>query len=69
MDIAGSEPRFLDNRSGHLSSVAQEMQRKPKVDISKLKLKTFISKDQREKGKKLVEASSGDYCEFTDVEV
>ena len=62
-----------DYRSGHLNSVAQEMLITPqvleKLGVTELKLKTSISEDQCEKGKKLVEASSGDYCEFTNIEV
>ena len=52
-------------RSGHFNSVAQEMLK----SLIGLNLKTFISEDQYEKGKKLREASSGDYCEFTYIEV
>ena len=62
-----------DYRSGHLNSVAQEMLITPqvleKLGRTELKLKTFISEDQYEKGKKLLKASSGDYCEFTNIEV
>ena len=62
-----------DYLSGHLNSVAQEMLITPqvleKLGVTELKLKTSISEDQCEKGKKLVEASSGDYCEFTNIEV
>ena len=62
-----------DYRGGHLNSVAQEMLITPqvlaKLGLTELKLKTFISEDQYEKGKKLFEANSGDYCEFTNIEV
>ena len=40
-----------------------------KLGLTELKLRTFISEDQYERGKKLLEASSGDYCEFTIIEV
>ena len=40
-----------------------------KLDLTKLNLKIVISEDQNEKGKKLLEASSGDYCEFPNIEV
>ena len=40
-----------------------------KLDLNELNLKIFISEDQNEKGKKLLEASSGDYCEFPNIEV
>ena len=67
------EGLWEDYRSGHLNSVAQEMLITPqvlkKLGLTELKLKTFISEDQYEKGKKLLEASSGDYCEFTNIEV
>ena len=67
------EGLWEDYRSGHLNSVAQEMlitqQVLEKLGLTELKLKTFISKDQYERGKKLLEASSGDYCEFTNIEV
>ena len=62
-----------DYRSGHLNSVAQEMLITPqvlaKLGLTELKLKTFISEDQYQKGKKLLEASSGDYCELAKIEV
>ena len=62
------EGLWEDYRSGHLNSVAQELLITPqvlkKLGLTKLKLKTFISGDQYEKGKKLLEASSGDYCKF-----
>ena len=67
------EGLWEDYRSGHLNSVAQEMLITPqvlqKLSFTELKLKTFISEDQWEKGKGLLEASSGDYCEFTNIEV
>ena len=67
------EGLWEDYRSGHLNSVAQEMLITPqvlqKLSLTELKLKTFISEDQWEKGKGLLEASSGDYCEFTNIEV
>ena len=67
------EGLWEDYRSGHLNSVAQEMlitqQVLEKLGLTELKLKTFISEDQYEKGKKLLEASSGDFCEFTSIEV
>ena len=67
------EGLWEDYRSGHLNSVAQEMLISPqvleKLGLTELKLKTYISEDQYEKGKKLLEASSGDYCEFTNIEV
>ena len=67
------EGLWEDYRSGHLNSVAQEMLITPqvleKLGLTDLKLKTFISEDQCQKGKKLLEASSGDYCEFTNTEV
>ena len=40
-----------------------------KLGLTELKLKTFISEDQYDKGKKLLEESSGDYCEFANIEV
>ena len=59
-----------DYCSGHLNSVAQEILITPqvlkKLDLTELKLKTFIAEEE---GKKLLEASSGDYCEFTNIEV
>ena len=67
------EGLWEDYRSGHLNSVAQEMlitqQVLEKLGHTELKLRTFISEDQYEKGKKLFKASSGDYCEFTNIEV
>ena len=67
------EGLWEDYRSGHLNSVAQEMlitqQVLEKLGLTELKLRTFISEDQCERGKKLLEASSGDYCEFTIIEV
>ena len=67
------EGLWEDYRSGHLNSVAQEKLITPKVlaklGLTELKLKTFISEDQYQKGKKLLEASSGDYCEFANIEV
>ena len=67
------EGLWEDYRSGHLNSVAQEMLITPqvleKLGRTELKLKTFISEDQYEEGKKLLKASSGDYCEFTNIEV
>ena len=67
------EGLWEDYRSGHLNSVAQELLITPqvlqKLSLTELKLKTFISEDQWEKGKGLLEASSGDYCEFTNIEV
>ena len=67
------EGLWEDYRSGHLNSVAQEMlitqQVLEKLGRTELKLRTFISEDQYEKGKKLLKASSGDYCEFTNIEV
>ena len=60
-----------DFQSGHLNSVAQEMLRTPQV-LEKLgvtELKTFTAEYQCEKGTKLSEASSGNYCEFTNMEV
>ena len=67
------EGLWEDYRSGHLNSVAQEMlitqQVLEKLGLTELKLRTFISEDQYERGKKLLEASSGDYCEFTIIEV
>ena len=67
------EGLWEDYRSGHLNSVAQEMLITPqvlqKLGLTELKLKTFISEDQWEKGKKLLEASSGDQCEFTNIKV
>ena len=63
------EGLWEDYRSGHLNSIAQEILITPqvleKLGLTELRLKTFIS----EKGKKLFEASSGDYCEFTNIEV
>ena len=59
------EGLWEDYRSGHLNSVAQVMLITPqvleKLGLTELKLKTFISKDQYEKVKKLLEASPGDY--------
>ena len=59
-----------DYCSGHLNSVAQKILITPqvleKLGLTELKLKTFIVE---QKGKKLLEASSGDYCEFTNIEV
>ena len=59
-----------DYCSGHLNSVAQKIIITPqvleKLGLTELKLKTFIVE---QKGKKLLEASSGDYCEFTNIEV
>ena len=67
------EGLWEDYRSGHLNSVAQEKLITPKVlaklGLTELKLKTFISEDQYQKGKKLLEASSGDYCDFANIEV
>ena len=67
------EGLWEDYRSGHLNSVAQEMlitqQVLEKLGLTELKLRTFISEDQYEKGKKLLEASSGDYCEFSNIEL
>ena len=67
------EGLWEDYRSGHLNSVAQVMLITPqvleKLGLTELKLKTFISKDQYEKVKKLLEASPGDYLEFTNIEV
>ena len=67
------EGLWEDYRSGHLNSVAQEMlitqQVLERLGLTELKLRTFISKDQYVRGKKLLEASSGDYCEFTNIEV
>ena len=67
------EGLWEDYRSGHLNSVAHVMLVTPqvlkKLGRTGLKLKTFISEDQYEKGKKLLEASLGDYYEFTNVEV
>ena len=67
------EGLWEDYRSGHLNSVAQEMlitqQVLEKLGRTELKLRTFISEDQYEKGKKLLKASSGDYCEFTNIQV
>ena len=67
------EGLWEDYRSGHLNSVAQVMLITPqvlkKIGRTELKLKTFISEDQCEKGKKLLQASSGDYCEFTNIDV
>ena len=67
------EGLWEDYGSGHLNSVAQEMLITPqvleKLGLTELKLKTFISEDQYDKGKKLLEASSGDYCEFANIEV
>ena len=67
------EGLWEDYCSGHLNSVAQEMLITPqvleKLGLTELKLKTFISEDQYDKGKKLLEASSGDYCEFASIEV
>ena len=40
-----------------------------KLGLTELKQKTFISEDQYEKGKKLLEESSGDYYEFINIEV
>ena len=40
-----------------------------KLGRTELKLRIFISEDRYEKGKKLLKASSGDYCEFTNIEV
>ena len=40
-----------------------------KLGLTELELKTHISEDQYEQGKKLLEASSGDYWEFTNIEV
>ena len=60
------EGLWEDCRSGHLNSVAQVMLITPpvlqKLSLTelKLKLKTFISEAQCEKGKKLLEESSGD---------
>ena len=63
------EGLWEDYLSGHLNSIAQEILITPqvleKLGLTELRLKTFIS----EKGKKLFEASSGDYCEFTNIEV
>ena len=57
------EGLWEDYRSGHLNSVAQEMLITPqvleKLGRTELKLRIFISEDQYEKGKKLLEASSG----------
>ena len=73
-----SSPQVLeglweDYRSGHLNSVAQEMlitqQVLERLGLTELKLRTFISEDQYKKGKKLLEATSGDYCEFSNIEV
>ena len=65
------EGLWEDYRSGHLNSVAQVMLITPqvlqKLGLNELDLKTHISEDQYEKGKKLLEASSGDYCEFTNI--
>ena len=67
------EGLWEDYRSGHLNSVAQVLLITPrilkKLGRTELKMMTFISKDQCEKGKKLLKASSGDYCEFTSIEV
>ena len=67
------EGLWEDYRSGHLNSVAQEKLITPqvlaKLGLTELKLKTFISEDQYQKGKKLLEASSGDYCDFANIEV
>ena len=67
------EGLWEDYRSGHLNSVAQETLITPQVlerlGLTELKLRTFISEDQYERGKKLLKASSGDYCEFTNIEV
>ena len=67
------EGLWEDYRSGHLNSVAQEMlitqQVLEKLGRTELKLRTFISEDQYEEGKKLLKASSGDYCEFTNIQV
>ena len=67
------EGLWEDYRNGHLNLVAQEMLITPqvleKLGRTELKLKIFISEDQYEKGKKLLESSSGDYCEFTNIEV
>ena len=67
------EGLWEDYRSGHLNSVAQVLLITPqvleKLGLTELKLKTFISEDQYEKGKKLLEESSGDYYEFTNIEV
>ena len=67
------EGLWKDYCSGHLNSVAQKMlitqQVLEKLGLAELKLSTFISEDQYEKGKKLLEASSGDFCEFTNIEV
>ena len=67
------EGLWEDYCSGHLNSVAQEILITPqvleKLGLAELKVKTFISEDQCEEGKKLLEASSGDYCEFTNIEV
>ena len=67
------EGLWEDYRSGHLNSVAQEKLITPKVlaklGLTELKLKTFISEDQYQKGKKLLQASSGDYCDFANIEV
>ena len=67
------EGLWEDYRSGHLNSVAQEKLITPqvlaKLGLTELKLETFISEDQYQKGKKLLEASSGDYCEFANIEV
>ena len=67
------EGLWEDYRSGHLNSVAQEMLITPqvlaKLGLTELKLETFISEDQYQKGKKLLEASSGDYCELAKIEV
>ena len=59
------EGLWEDYCSGHLNSVAQKILITPqvleKLGLTELKLKTFISKDQYEKVKKLLEASPGDY--------
>ena len=59
------EGLWEDYRSGHLNSVAQVMLITPqvlqKLGLTELELKTHISEDQYEQGKKLLEASSGDY--------
>ena len=67
------EGLWEDYRSGHLNSVAQVILITPqvlkKLGRTELKLTTFISEDQCEKVKKLLQASSGDYYEFTNFEV
>ena len=67
------EGLWEDYRIGHLNSVAQVILITPqvlkKLGRTELKLTTFISEDQCEKVKKLLQASSGDYYEFTNFEV